>query len=155
MKVKPVVPQCKILSLMNYSARVIRINNGKAGAGATYQQILTLLQGMQHLLSSRLRADKTAPPAPSSEKTVYTAPNKNHNIDFTVIPAAKQQADCRLSPRKTRQNGFCAEIASNRRQKAAKRVDTTELAFDHTKLFPRRCQSMQLLRPLSGSLCCP
>lgn len=38
------------------------------------EQILTLLQGMQHLLSSRLRADKTAPPAPSSEKTVlYSA----------------------------------------------------------------------------------
>jgi hypothetical protein len=38
------------------------------------EQILTLLQGMQHLLSSRLRVDKTVSPAPSSEKTVlYSA----------------------------------------------------------------------------------
>ncbi len=34
------------------------------------EQILTLLQGMQHLLSSRLRADKSATSAPASEKTV-------------------------------------------------------------------------------------
>lgn len=34
------------------------------------EQILTLLQGMQHLLGSKLRADKTAAPFPGSEKTV-------------------------------------------------------------------------------------
>jgi type II secretory pathway pseudopilin PulG len=34
------------------------------------EQILTLLQGMQHLLSSRLRGDKTVTPVPGSEKTV-------------------------------------------------------------------------------------
>lgn len=44
------------------------------------EQILTLLQGMQHLLSSRLRVNKTVTPAPSSEKTVlYSAEQEPHN----------------------------------------------------------------------------
>jgi len=53
------------------------------------EQILTLLQGMQHLLSSRLRADKTVTPAPSSEKTVLYSSEQQQQPRFHSNPRSE------------------------------------------------------------------
>lgn len=53
------------------------------------EQILTLLQGMQHLLSSRLRADKTVTPAPNSEKTVLYSSEQQQQPRFHSNPRSE------------------------------------------------------------------